>query len=261
MRLLILATALVCPIALHAEAVSFSPGCLAKVYVIGNFPPDPEAKKDSPLAQVSERQMKGLWPITVLPDGPVEILRLPNLPTVTATPLSKICLASEPPNHLVESKTGILSNVNVYAVEFEGYFQAPKDGVYTFGAISDDPVEIYIEGNKVAESTFAADISDGPRYGKRTDDFVSDVDVKADRALGTTASAQGSVKLAPGRWYAVSVLTRQRWMAAYHHHDSLGFNQPVWSSRDANRGACLAVTVTTPDGASGPLKLSLPNVK
>lgn len=265
MRFLILAAILATPITLHAETVSFSAGCLAKIYVIGNFPFDPDSGKSSPVAIVTEKQLKGLWPIENLPDGPVEILRLPNLPTVNAVPLSKLCLASESPNHLVESKSGILTNVNVYAVEFEGYFQAPKEGVYTFGAISDDPVEIYIEGNKIAESTFAANLSDGPHWGaENANDMVHEINIKADRVLGTTAALQGSAKLAPGRWYAITILARQRWMAAVHHKAfaRIGDNNDVaWPSRDANRGACLTVTVTTPDGVSGPLKLSLPNVK
>jgi PA14 domain len=260
MRFFLLAAFLVTPIALHAESVSFSPGCLAKIYVIGNFPLDPEAKKKSPLMAVTEKQMKGLWPIVTLPDGPVEILRLPQMPTVAALPISKLCLESEQPNHLVESKTGILTNVNVYAVEFEGYFLAAKEGIYTFGAISDDPVEIYVEGNKIAESTFAADLSDGPRIGDNAEDLVNEVDVKANRVVGTTSSTQGSVKLAPGRWYAVTIVARQRWMAAYHFSRRID-GSPYWSSRDANRGACLAVTASGPDGMSGPLKLSLPNVK
>lgn len=261
MRYLPLIVVLACPFALHAEAVTFSPGCLAKIYVIGNFLPDPDAGNSPPLAVVTEKQMKGLWPINTLPDGPMEVLRLPNIPIVAAPVASNVCYGLEEPNHLIESKTGILNNVNVYAVEFEGYFLASKEGLYTFGALSDDPFEIYVEGNKVAESSFAANMSEGPRSGNRPDDAVIDGDLKKDDSFPCSSnSAQGTTKLAPGRWYAVSILARQRWMAAYHNpiyiHDVGGRN-----ARDVNRGACLTVTVSDPNGVSGPLKLSLPNVK
>jgi PA14 domain len=239
------------PIALHAEAVTFSPGCLAKIYVIGQFKMERKT-----LDGVSTAELNGLWPITTLPDAPAETLRLPAFPAIKATPLSKIIYENAEPNYLVTSKAGVLKNVNIYAVEFEGYFQSPVEGIYTFTVTADDPTELFIEGNKIAATEQTAKLSDGPRRNSRDDDWVSADATKNNLVDTSTDTVQASVKMAPGRWYAVTIVARQLWMSPYRNFSSSG-----GSSRDINRGAHLTINVSDPIGKSAPLQLSLPNVK
>jgi PA14 domain len=240
------------PIALHAEAVTFSPGCLAKIYVIGEFKMERKT-----LDGVSTAELNGLWPITTLPDAPAETQRLPSFPAIKATPLNKIVYENADPNYLVNSKAGVLKNVNIYAVEFEGYFQSPVEGIYTFTITADDPTELFIEGNKITATQQVANLSDGPRRISNVDyDWVSADAVKTNLVDITTETVQGSAKLAPGRWYAVTVVARQLWMHPYRNT----YNN-AWASRDVNRGAYLTINVNDPTGKSAPLQLSLPNVK
>lgn len=241
------------PIALHAEAVTFSPGCLAKIYVIGQFKLERKT-----LDGVSQVEMNGLWPITTLPDAPAEIQRLPAFPAIRATPLNKIIFEGAEPNYLVNSKAGVLKDVNMYVVEFDGYFQSPVEGVYTFTMTTDDPTEFYLEGNKIVATEAMADLSDGPRFNNADNDRVPTDAIKNNKLDIVTQSVQGSARLAPGRWYAVSVIGRQRWMAPLRHYNS---SYQYSYSRDVNRGAHLTINVNDPAGKSAPLQLALPNVK
>lgn len=244
------------PIALHAETVSFSPGCLAKIYVIGQFKLERKT-----LDGVSITELNGLWPITTLPDAPAEVQRLPTFPAIKATPLAKILFEGAEPNYLVNSKAGVLKDVNIYAVEFEGYFQSPVEGVYTFTVTADDPTELYIEGNKIIATETAANLSDGPHMNSGNSDWVHFESVKTNLVDISTQTVQASSRLAPGRWYAVTIVARQRWMQPYRNNRDGSGSNLFWTSRDVNRGAYLTINVSDPTGKSTPLQLSLPNVK
>ncbi len=159
------------------DAVTYEPGCTAKIYVIGRHNEHEKKENDK------------LWPIKALPDAPSETIRLPGGPNIETDPSDKT--NNGYPNYLVRSKLGLLKDVNYYAVEFEGWVQAKADGVYTISTQSDDPVEIFMEGKPVLRSDFFANWES--------------------RSLNELETAQGSVKLSVNKWYHVAVISRQRW--------------------------------------------------
>ncbi len=246
---------------LAAETVTFQPGCLAKVYALGSLP----AGKPPTWNTVTDDPK--IWPIKALPDAPSEILRLKALPEVDVTPLEDVIFKNISPSMLVTAPS--LTGINYYAVEFEGYFLATREGVYGFAATSDDPVKIIVEGQLIGESTYSADPTDGPRefgdegtYGGtwwRESSMRQDPPVQAFRQ-GSAGAAQGAVSCAPNRWYAVQMVAFQRALPA---SKSLNFRVTTrgYYTTDINRGAIFHATMTTPDNKSGPIPLHLPVVK
>ena len=194
----ILSLLCLCCLGLAAEdQVQFQPGVLAKVYACGAF--------SGKLWWQEYKDTSNLWPIDKLPDSPGEILRLKELPIVDATPLPQLAKDGIP-SYLVNPKTGILRGVNFYAVEFEGYFSAPIEGVYTLVITSDDPIEVFIEGKSVCKSDYAADPIYGPTLtgqdrGGNPNGSVVAVDQGADpRLKAYSATIQASLRLAPNKW-------------------------------------------------------------
>lgn len=221
-----------------ADEVTYEPGCLAKIYVIGRVMGDANELPDG-----SDKENLKLWPIVSLPDSPAETLRLNGLPAVTAVPAD--ANNGGHPNALVRSRTGILRDANYYAVEFEGWFKADQDGVYTISVQSDDPVEIYVEGKSVAKSTFTADWTR-----------------KSYTLPAQSGSGQGSMKLAKDRWYHTAIIAKQRWGRSYLNAD-YPWNQKVGIEMregvNSNRGASFKAFLNTPDGVTTPLALMLPS--
>jgi hypothetical protein len=235
---------------LAEETVVFQPGCLAKIYVCGKYPDKYELTHDKFKDDVPE------WPIKVLPDAPAEVLKLKELPVAEATPLSKIWDKTKAePSRLVQSKADVLRGANFYAVEFEGYLQATVAGVHTIGIVSDDPVEVFVEGKSVLKFDFCASPIDGPRQnGSMQWDARQLEDQPA--LIAATMASQGSFSVSPNKWYHVVILAKQRWYPATRSGDNNG----IFTS-DLNRGAVFRATLTTPDMKSGPLLLQLPVVK
>jgi hypothetical protein len=157
---------------------------------------------------------------------------------------------------LVQSKTDVLRGANFYAVEFEGYLQTTASGIHTIGIISDDPVELFVEGKSILKSDTAASPIAGPSQRAETQYWEKDkLEDQPTLAASTTAS-QGSFNVSPNKWYHVVILAKQRWYpaSAQNHYGN------VYTS-DLNRGAVFRATLTTPDMKSGPLLLQLPVVK
>lgn len=172
-----------------ALAIDYTKGCLAKIYVIDK------------------------WPIDKLPDGPNEIVEYQS--TIEIKAVSQSPENNNLPNVLVAGKYGILQGKTSYAVEFEGFFKSSEEGLYTFALDSDDPTELYIEGNKVAESDF---------------------EIKNDRYTKIIkGSASATVKLGKEKYYHIVILAKQKW------------DPDVYSVY----GAHLVFTYTRPNGESG----------
>lgn len=225
--------------------VTWTPGCLAKIYVCGK-------------AEVAEgRDIKTgpAWPIKSLPDSPAETLMLQNIPAVEPPAPSEMFAKNIPANYLLPKSKLLTGGVNFYAVEFEGYYLAPIDGIYTFSVESDDPVTIFVEGKQVAINEFAANPSLGR---KSTDadwwhkDLLNDPQVKIETAL-----TQGSVRMSPNRYYHVVILNMQQWYSVTRER----YNGVLIMARDFNRGAFFKAFINTPDGKTSSLSLSLPQVK
>ena len=237
---------------LAEETVVFQPGCLAKIYVCGKYSDKYELTHDKFKDDVPE------WPIKVLPDAPVEVLKLKELPVVDATPLSKIWDKTKAePSRLVESKAGVLRGANFYAVEFEGYLQATGAGVHTIGIVSDDPVEVFVEGKSILKSDISASPIDGP--SKKDENKCWPISELEDQPalVATVTASQGSFNVSPNKWYHVVILAKQRW---YRASASMPYGGMCFTT-DLNRGAVFRATLTTPDMKSGPLLLQLPVVK
>ena len=233
------------------EQVQFQPGVLAKVYAIGTYPQD---------AKLTWNEMKPDvpgWPIKELPDAPVEVMRLKELPIVEATSMKDIAAKGEP-SRLVTSKSGVLRGCNFYAVEFEGYLQSTTDGISTFGITSDDPVEVFVEGKRILSQEFSASPITGPTFRDRETANWPTESLDDPRLVPSLATAQGSVRLSPNKYYHVVIVVRQRWLPA-----ARAFNDnPVWiRTVDLNRGAVFRATLCGPDGKTGPLPLHLPVTK
>lgn len=243
---LILITAMSMIQAADSPAVQFQPGCLAKIYPMGKLiePTHWNVFKDN----------KDCWPITTLPDAPTEILRLPSLPTVEAINLDRIWKKREDPSRLVESKMGCLRDINYYVVEFEGYFLAPQEGSYSFTVTSDDPVALYIEGNLLAQHVQAANPTESPSLAAGQNAVLPD-DLADSHLVPSTWTAQGTASMTPNRWYHLSLVCRQRWVAPARQADS---NSRYYYTSDLNRGAVLRTIVLGPDQKAVPLSLSLP---
>jgi hypothetical protein len=222
---------------LTAAEVTYEPGCLAKIYVVGRVVGDANEVPPG-----TDKDNQKLWPITALPDSPAETLKLSALPAVDV-------VASDPnnggnPNTLVRSRSGILRDVNYYAVEFEGWFKAEQDGIYTLSVQSDDPVEVYVEGKAILRSTFVAD------WTRTSYELPLQ-----------SGSAQGSMKLAKDRWYHVALIAKQRWAKSLVHSGWRGHQRErEWNENvNSNRGASFKAFLNPPTGSTMPLALSLPD--
>ena len=238
---------------LAEETVVFQPGCLAKIYVCGKYADKNELTWEKFKDDVPE------WPIKVLPDAPVEVLKLKELPIVDATPLHKIWdqKIKAVPSYLVQSKSDVLRGVNFYAVEFEGYLQTAVAGIHTIGIVSDDPVEVFVEGKSILKSDISASPIDGPsKNGNERMWPEKEMEDQPTLAASVTAS-QGSFNVSPNKWYHVVILAKQRW---YRASTSKNFNSTPYTT-DINRGAVFRATLTTPDMKSGWLVLQLPVIK
>ena len=64
-------------------------------------------------------------------------------------------------NHLKEIKNGIVQSINLdsttddishFGLSYEGFFNAPSDGVYKFYTISDDGSQLFIDGEKIVDN-------------------------------------------------------------------------------------------------------------
>jgi hypothetical protein len=236
---------------LAEETVVFQPGCLAKIYVCGKYSDNYELKQTKFKDDVPE------WPIKVLPDAPVEVLKLKELPVVEATPLAKIWGKNKAvPSRLVESKADVLRGANFYAVEFEGYLQATVAGIHTIGIVSDDPIEVFVEGKSILKSDISVSPIEGP--SKNGDDKLWPGNELEDQPalVASVTASQGSFSVSPNKWYHVIILAKQRWYPATRatHYENV-------FTTDLNRGAVFRATLTTPDMKSGPLFLQLPVVK
>ena len=203
-----------------ADAVTYTPGCMAKIYVIGRAP-NP-GSPDSP-------DNKQMWPIRALPDTPSETLHLSGGPDIETNPADSANKGF--PNYLVRSELGILNGVHFYAVEFEGWVLAKVDGIYTISTQSDDPVEVFIEGKAMIRSDFTA----------------NPLSCSANE-LGT---GQCSVKLAGGKWYHVSIIARQQWWGTAQSYNG-GVNK-------TNCGAHLKVWLAMPGGEASIIPLCWPS--
>ena len=237
--------------AVAEETVQFQPGVLAKIYACGRLPAETPLAWNKAPVDVPE------WPIKALPDSPVEVLRLKELPLVDATSMNEIANKKGEPSRLVASKADVLRGCHFYAVEFEGYYLSPLDGVYTIGVTSDDPVTVFIEGKQVLSSEFVASMIHGPGINDREPNNWQVDKLDDPRLVPSVSTAQGSVHLAPNKYYHVLILARQRWLPA-----SRAFNSNTWIfTSDLNRGAVFRTVLTTPDGKTGPLPLALPVTK
>lgn len=228
--------------------VTWVPGCLAKIYVCGT----------AEIRDGKEVKAGPAWPIKALPDSPAEVLLLTSVPTVEPPSAVELFTKSAPTNVLL-SKSKTIPGVNFYAVEFEGYLLAPIEGVYAVAAASDDPLEIYVEGKLIAKGDSSADPNQGRMFSSDRTDAVSIDQVKGvDPPTIAMHAVQGSVKLAPNRYYHVSVVNRQQWFPASKYFNGT-YN--TYLSRDMNRGACFKAWMTTPDNKTAPLQLHLPQAK
>ena len=234
------------------EQVQFQPGVLAKVYAIGTYPLT---------AKLTWNEMKPDvpgWPIKELPDAPVEVMRLKELPIVEATSMKDIAAKGET-SRLVTTKSGVLRGCNFYAVEFEGYLQSTIDGISTIGITSDDPVDVYIEGKRIINLEFSASPITGPTFKESEATNWPTASLDDPRLVPAVATAQGSVRLSPNKFYHVLIVARQRWFPAARGINSFSDN---WiRTVDLNRGAVFRATLCGPDGKTGPLPLQLPVTK
>ena len=243
--------------ALAAEdQVQFQPGVLAKIYACGSF--------TGTITFNAMTDTSGNWPIKNLPDSPGEIQRLREFPIVEATSLKRLNSGSLP-SYLVTPKTSILRDINYYAIEFEGYFLAPLDGVYTLVVNSDDPIDLFIEAKSVLKSEYSVSPIIGPTLDGAElrsphtenlayDSWVNEKDFENSRIVASAATLQASVRLSPNKYYHTVVVCRQRWFPAMGLSD--GYKNCRTSS--LNRGAVLKIVVVNPDGKSGALSLQLP---
>ena len=192
------------------EPVTYESGCLAKIYVIGKSN-DPDDKR--------------FWPVQAIPDTPGEVIRLREGPNIEAKGVDPE--NENQPNRLVSSKIGLLSQVNFYVVEYEGWVGTKAEGVYTLSAQLDDPVEIFIEGRSVLKLDFSSNINDGSKQ---------------------ISTAQVSVKLAASKYYHVSIVAKQRWW--------VGDGNP---NNCFSRGAHLKIWLANPAGKPSLIPLCLPS--
>ncbi len=237
-------------LAFTEEQVQFQPGVLAKIYAVGRYPQEAKLAWNEVKADVPG------WPIKELPDAPVEVLRLKELPVVEATSMTDIAAKGEP-SRLVTSKLGVLRGCNFYAVEFEGYLQSTTEGISTIGVTSDDPVDVYVEGKRILSSGFSASPITGPTFKENeTANWPKD-SLDDQRLVPSVATAQGSIRLSPNKFYHVLIVARQRWFPAARANDGSSWIRTV----DINRGAVFRVSLCGPDGKTGPLSLQLPVTK
>lgn len=259
MRSMLLATILlaILPVCAHAgdsdQPVTWSPGCLAKVYLCGSIDtreyPSPDFDKVDPAK---------LWPDQKLPEGPAETIQLTTLPEVEPPALKDYLKQNElQSNVLMPQSRSLSSRVHFYAIEFEGYLFAGDAGIYTITVQSDDPVEVFVEGRPVAKQEAWAD----PRLrftGQRGDSFTQEF-CTSSLLKPTTFSCQGAFRCSPNRYYHVAIIARQLWLPI----------SPAWfngadkliPSRNLNRGAVFKAMLNRPDGTTGPIPLQLPKVK
>ena len=239
--------------AIAEDQIQFQPGVLAKIYAVGVYPQDAKLTWNEMKADVPG------WPIKELPDAPVEVLRLKELPTVEATSLKDIAAKGEP-TRLVTSKSGVLRGCNFYAVEFEGYLQSTIDGVSTIGITSDDPVEVFVEGKRILNSDFSASPVRGPSAKESERSFWPVESLDNPILVPDVATAQGTFRLSPNKFYHVLIVARQRWFQAARAIQPNGMNNWI-RTVDLNRGAVFRATLCGPDGKTGPLPLQLPVTK
>lgn len=248
-----LSVILACTLAQAEEQVQFQPGVLAKIYACGAYTGTMDWQNMSV-------DTSNAWPIKALPDAPGEVQRLREFPTIEATPLTEMA-KGVPASKLVKPKTNILTGINYYAVEFEGYLLADMEGVYTLVVTSDDPVQIFIEGKSILNDFFEANpILLGVKYNGGPNE-VPDAEVNNPLIIPSVNTSQASFKLSPNKYYQMTVICRQRWLAASGDKSFVknGYANAFFMC-NLNRGAVLRVTLTTPDGKSAPLSLQLPVV-
>lgn len=236
----------------NGKPVTWSPGCLAKVYLCGSID-----TKEYPSPDFKDVDPAKLWPDKKLSEGAAETLRLNALPEVEP-PSLKDYLKQDglQSNVLLPQSKALAAGVHFYTVEFEGYLFTSDAGVYTITVQSDDPVEVYVEGRLVANQESWAD----PKMmftGQFGDSFALEF-CTSPLLKPTVSSRQGAIRCSPNRYYHVSVIARQLWLPI----------SPAWlngapkfiPSRNLNRGAFFKATLNRPDGTTGPIPLQLPKV-
>lgn len=187
------------------EPVTYEPGCLAKIYVIG---------------MSNDYNDKRFWPIQAVPDTPSEVIRLREGPNIEG---GRDPENNSLPNRLITSKIGILNEVNFYVVEYEGWLGCKNEGIYTLSAQTDDPIEIFVEGRSVIKTDHAAEINN-----------ASERDISI---------SQASIKLGGSRYYHVSILAKQRWYKIKFNgdqpHYNAGAHLKVWLASPSGKPAII----------------------
>jgi hypothetical protein len=221
-----------------AKPVEFTPGCLASIFVASE------------------------WPIKSLPEAPTEVLRLAKVPVVEPTWLDEVG-----GNTLVQSKLGALKNVREYAVVFDGFFFAKSAGKYGFTVQSDDPFQVFIEGNELKRlhgdfSVEADSWTPVYHFNGHSEGYISDKStILKSRFFSTLTDA---VTLGENRWYRLQIVCKQRWWPAQKKHKDLKQKplqeqgqETMWQNILDAQGARFSSLVSSPEGTTTPLQLYL----
>ncbi len=219
--------------AVAAKPAEFTPGCLASIFVASE------------------------WPIKSLPEAPTEVLRLAKVPVVEPT-----WSYETGGNTLVQSKLGALKDVREYAVVFDGFFYAKSAGKYGFTVQSDDPFQVFIEGNELKRlhSDFSVE-ADGWTADSYSHCLTDPAPLLKSRNFATSTDA---VILGENRWYRLQIVCKQRWWPTQGKHRTIteaGIKQQsqevIWKTIQDAQGARFSSLVTSPEGTTAPLQLYL----
>ena len=157
---------------------------------------NPEDLKDYYSGCLAKLYVMPAWPIEKLPDTPGETFLFDQPIDIEA--VAEVEEQGGFPNALVTSPNNILLQQSYYAVEFEGLYIAKDDGVHSFSVESDDPFELYIEGQKVMASEFSVELE--PKT----------VSKEARDTMPRKVTKSCAVKLMKGKVYNVALVNKQR---------------------------------------------------
>ncbi len=221
-----------------AKPAEFIPGCLASIFVANE------------------------WPIKSLPEAPTEVLHLTKVPVVEPT-----WSHEAGGNTLVQSKLGALKDVREYAVVFDGFFFAKSTGKYGFTVQSDDPFQVFIEGNELKRlhSDFSVEADSwigNSAYGNTFLDVRDSIStILKSRMISTMTD---SVILGESRWYRLQIVCKQRWWPVQVKHRQITEaaikkydQETIWKIIQDAQGARFSSLVTSPEGTTVPLQLYL----
>lgn len=190
------------------------------------------------------------WPPTDLPAAPTATIRLPAIPDVAPTWVSRA--GADVSNHLIEHAQ--LDNQRFTAVAFSGHMYVSTDGTYVFALTSKDPAWIEVDGRQVVRTDWSLPISEWAIFRSDSGNWGNHV-VERDKRVNTVS---GTISLSGGKFHAIRVVACQQWRRDARANDLEPWKTPAADVRRLSpvvTGASFLARVTAPDGEPVPIKL------